>query len=331
MAWAQRAAVVVVAVGAVALSAALVLRDDAPAPRKRWAHLETRPWESERFATQREESQPAPYDALVSQHTAKRRPEPGDWLADHEERGESYAEWAASEPVRATGERRTIYLQPFGDLRADQQAAVAKTAQYVALYFGLPVTTLPTVPANALPGDARRLHPRTGERQLWTWPVLEYLHARRPEDAVALIALTGEDLYPDENWNFVFGQAHLRARVGVWSLHRLCDAEAGDEGKRLCLRRTVATAVHELGHMLSMHHCVAWECVMNGINHQAEADRVPLEPCPACLAKLCDATSCDLPKRFTGLRAFWKENGGAEGTVRYLEAALERVERRPSP
>ncbi len=321
MSWPQRTAVAVVAMGTVALSAVLVLREDAPPPTERWAPLQTRPWESQRFASLREERLPAPYDALLSLHTAKRRPAPGDWLADHQEPGESYAEWAASEPVRATSERRTLYLQPFGELRADQGEAVTQTAAYLELYFGLPVVTLPTAPADALPGDTRRLHPVTGERQLWTRAVLEYLHARRPEDAVALIALTGEDLYPDANWNFVFGQAHLRERVGVWSLHRLCNPEAGEEGRRRCLRRTVATSVHELGHMLSMHHCVAWECVMNGINHQGEADRVPLEPCPACLAKLCDATSCDLPRRFSALRDFWRKSGAAPDTERYLDAA----------
>jgi hypothetical protein len=38
--------------------------------------------------------------------------------------------------------------------------------------------------------------------------------------------------------------------------------------------------------MFGLRHCIAWECAMNGSNHRAEADARPLEPCPACLAKL---------------------------------------------
>ncbi len=36
-----------------------------------------------------------------------------------------------------------------------------------------------------------------------------------------MLALTTSDLWPGEGWNFVFGQASLSERVGVWSLHRL--------------------------------------------------------------------------------------------------------------
>ena len=51
---------------------------------------------------------------------------------------------------------------------------------------------------------------------------------RRPEDAVAVLGLTTSDLWPGEGWNFVFGQASLRDRIGVWSLYRFGDPERSD-------------------------------------------------------------------------------------------------------
>ncbi|MBK9768977.1 MAG: hypothetical protein IPP63_19310 [Chloracidobacterium sp.] len=42
-------------------------------------------------------------------------------------------------------------------------------------------------------------------------------------DASALIAFTVDDLYPNETMNYVFGQASLEDRVGVWSLARMDD------------------------------------------------------------------------------------------------------------
>ncbi len=44
---------------------------------------------------------------------------------------------------------------------------------------------------------------------------------------------------------------------------------------------------HELGHVLTIKHCTAFRCLMNGSNHQEERDRRLLHLCPVCLRKLC--------------------------------------------
>lgn len=94
------------------------------------------------------------------------------------------------------------------------------------------------------------------------------------------------------------------------------------------LRRTIATAVHELGHMLTIQHCVAWECVMNGVNHDEEAEAAPLEPCPTDLAKLCEATGCDPQKRFDRLIQFWERHPAASAaTLQHLRAARALLSR----
>ena len=92
------------------------------------------------------------------------------------------------------------------------------------------------------------------------------LKPHRPIDAVAVLGLTAEDLWPGDDWNFVFGQASLSERVGVWSLHRNGNVDGSVDEQRLFLRRTLKTAVHETGHMLSIPHCIAFQCGMNGSN-----------------------------------------------------------------
>ena len=52
------------------------------------------------------------------------------------------------------------------------------------------------------------------------------------------------------------------------------------------LRRTLGTASHELGHVLTMYHCTAFRCLMNGSNHQEERDGRPLHLCSVSLRKL---------------------------------------------
>jgi predicted Zn-dependent protease len=53
--------------------------------------------------------------------------------------------------------------------------------------------------------------------QILTRDVLRWLQGYLPEDAFCLLGITMEDLYPNPSWNFVFGEAALRERVGVAS------------------------------------------------------------------------------------------------------------------
>jgi archaemetzincin len=132
---------------------------------------------------------------------------------------------------------------------------------------------------------------------------------RLPADAVTLIALTTSDLTPGGDWNYVFGQAMLTDRVGVWSIHRLGDPEFGPEAFARTLRRTLHIAAHETGHMFSIEHCIFYECCMCGANHRDELDRQPLWLCPQCQAKVTHATGADPAKQFTELIAFAEAHG----------------------
>ncbi len=147
-----------------------------------------------------------------------------------------------------------------------------------------------------------------------------------PRDAVTFIGFTAEDLWPGEGWNYVFGQASLGDRVGVWSINRFGDPDRGEESFHRCLRRTLKTATHETGHMFSMEHCTLYECNMCGCNNLQEADRHPLWLCPHCLAKLCYATGANPVKRFEGLIKFYKAHGLKE-EQEFAEKSLELLKK----
>jgi archaemetzincin len=119
-----------------------------------------------------------------------------------------------------------------------------------------------------------------------------------------MLALTSTDLWPGDGWNFVFGQASLRDRVGVWSTARFGDAE---KSAQLLLRRVLHVATHETGHIFGIKHCTAYECCMNGANHQVEGDRSPLAFCCECDAKLAWAANANTKDRATKLAEFMKK------------------------
>ncbi len=259
------------------------------------------------------------------------KPGPGDWVVWHPEAGQTFAEYLRSEPNLPTPERQTIDILPLGQFSGKQMEIVRLAADYFHLYFGLPVRLLPAAPV-ALPAWARRINDGT-KREQWLTSYLrdKVLAPRVRKDTAALIAFTATDLWPGEGWNFVFGEASLRDRVGVWSLARFGDPASSDAAFRLCLDRTLRTATHETGHMFGIPHCIAWACNMNGSNSLAEADREPRQLCPECQAKIWWAMA--VPDRAAHLRALAgflaarKIDAGADyyrAAARLLDPAVEK-------
>ncbi len=253
-------------------------------------------------------------------------PGPMDWLAQHDEPGETFAQYLRSRPVTPRGKRNVLYIQPIGAFSTTQQRIVKLTVDYLARFFNLEVKTNRSVPLAAIPDRSRRIHPEWGDKQILTTYVLDnVLKPRLPRDAAAMIALTASDLWPGRGWNFVFGSASIRERVAVWSIYRNGDPDKDDESFKLCLMRTIKTAAHETCHMFSMRHCTAYECCMCGSNHRGESDRRPLYLCPECTAKLCWATQTDPVSRYKRLVEFCAQNG-FEKERTFLEKSIRRLE-----
>lgn len=237
----------------------------------------------------------------------KRKPGPSDWLANHKEAGQSFDQYRQSNPNRPIRGRTRLYLQPIGAFTQVELRVIEILQRFMQIVFGLELKILPTQGVVNIPANAQRIHRQTGQRQLLSTHILfQMMKPRRPADAVAVLALTNEDLWPGNDWNFVFGQASLNERVGVWSTARMGDPV--NESK-IFLRRVLQVAVHETGHMFGITHCTAYECCMNGANHQMESDQAPLVFCPECDAKLWWACGLDVSKRAKALHEFAEEHG----------------------
>ncbi len=241
--------------------------------------------------------------------------EAGDWRLGpgKDERGQTFEAWRNSRPVKARGKRNTLYLQVIGPLTKTEAEIVEQSAHFLALYFGLPVKRVAPAKVDAdWPHYAKR-----GDQLLSTYILRHVLKPALPADAAAMIGFTAMDLWPGRGWNFVFGQASLQNRVGVWSMHRFGDPTRSKAARVRCLRRTLKTATHETGHMFSIDHCTHYACCMNGSNHLEEADGQPLALCPECLPKICEATGVKPRERFAKLAAFCEKHGLDEEAAFY--------------
>lgn len=236
------------------------------------------------------------------------KPAQGDWLAEHKEDGQTFAAYLRAKPVRKSATQGTIYICLLGDFTPEQNKVLETTRKYLEIFYQVPVKVHKKMPVLDVPARARRVHPTWGGEQILSTYVLdEVLKPDRPKDALAYLAFTSSDLYPDPAWNFVFGQASLRERTGVWSIHRNGDPAKGEQEYQLCLRRTLHTASHETGHILTIQHCTAFDCNMNGVNSQDEGDRKPLTMCHVCLRKVCWNLQVEPVKYLGELESFCRE------------------------
>jgi archaemetzincin len=245
----------------------------------------------------------------------KRSPRPGEWLAEHPEAGQSFGHYAIGNPNRVDEQRSVIYVQPFGEF-PDHAPPLAALEQFTADYFQLPVRVLPQRALEDLRLTTRR-NPHTGQEQVLTDDLLAELRGTLPEDAYCLLGITMVDLYPGDEWNFVFGQALLHGRVGVYSFAR----HVSDDPV-VTLRRGLKILAHETGHMFSIEHCIHYECVMNGSNHLDEADSQPMHLCPVCLRKLHHAVGFDPNERYEALGARYA-TFGMHPEARWIRETLQ--------
>ena len=141
-----------------------------------------------------------------------------------------------------------------------------------------------------------------------------------------MIAFTTQDLFPDEKWNFVFGQASLQRRVGLWSLARLGDYNKDAATFALCLNRTLKIAAHETGHIFGITHCVKYECCMNGGNSLSESDEQPSWLCWECLAKICWNRKIQPEQHLKALLDFNKNITHDTLQQKYYSKALQLLE-----
>jgi archaemetzincin len=231
-------------------------------------------------------------------------PQPGDWLYVHNEKGQTFAQYKVSKPVKPDSLSNTIYLLPMGEFTPWQDSVLLATEQYLNIFFNLKTKMLPHVGDNVTPDTNTRKFGRL--EQLLTTDILNYLRKAMPEDGLVIMAITSKDLYGGPQYNFVFGQARAKQRVAVSSIARYYNGTLDSAGYPLVLERLIKTSAHEIGHMFSCQHCINAVCLMNGSNSLEESDSRPNRLCSQCHQKLQWNLGFDVRESMEGLGSFFK-------------------------
>ncbi|MDB9741643.1 archaemetzincin [Akkermansiaceae bacterium] len=241
-------------------------------------------------------------------------PEPGtsDWLSTQEETGQTYAEFLQFGANRPGANGRTrIYIQPIGDFPKDSLSLDILKEYMEAFYYPMPVELAP----NKFISDEDNIRSRNhmGASQLHAIDLLDYLERTLAKDAYIVMGVTMTDLYPDDSWNFIFGMARFKQRVGVFSFARYGDDPI------VGLGRALKILSHETGHAFGIKHCTHYHCIMNGSNGMNETDRSPYHLCPVCLRKIHWGLKFDPVKRYMRIHDFFKKHQMSEPQQWYAD------------
>jgi archaemetzincin len=255
-------------------------------------------------------------------------PEKTDWLFLHEEKGQTYEDYLEQGWDQPDVLFSTLYLQPIGAFTEESSPDFDKLEQFARIFFGIRTRVLP-LEVEAAKSFRRRTPSGETRQQLFARDVTRYLHENRPGDAFCVLAVTMEDLFAKDDWLFIYGQASLRQRVGVFSFARydpqFFDESRPDNYRSVMLKRSCRVLAHETGHMYGLRHCIYFQCMMNGANHMGESDTQPMFLCPVCLRKLHYAMRFDVVRRYRDLLAFYEEVGFEQESV-WLRKRLAAIQ-----
>ncbi|SHL98969.1 archaemetzincin [Chitinophaga sp. CF418] len=263
------------------------------------------------------------FNAIEDNDIALAAPQEGDWRYSHKEKIQDLKAYKKCNPVRQGANHSTIYLMPVGDFTLLQQTALRQVREYVEIFFQMRTVLLSAIADSAITAVPSRGH--DGHTQLLAPYLLDsLLKDKCPSDGIALMAISAKDLYPKNDWNYVFGLASYTKRIGVSSIYRLQDGHLDTANYKNCLRRLANISSHEIGHMFSLHHCLYASCVMNGTNGLVETDRNPLRLCSDCQKKLFWNIAYDNKRRLKQLGDFCKKNG-LQRDWQILKADLDAI------
>lgn len=225
-----------------------------------------------------------------------------DWLASHDGPGQTFEQFLSARRNLVQPPRTKLYVQPIGEFSDKEKAVLEQVKAFAKIFFQMEVEMKPTLDP-AKNQITSRKNPGSGNTQFLSTDILTLLRDELPADGYSILAITMIDLYPEESGNFVFGQASIQERVGVFSFARY-----GEAVDPKYLQRCLKVFTHETGHMFGVRHCIHYQCLMNGSNSLPETDVTPLRLCPVCLRKLHSAKSFGIKERYEQMRAFFKKH-----------------------
>ena len=188
-------------------------------------------------------------------HENKKLPHSNDWLYNNEndKLGQSMSDWFKLTKRFTNNSQCTIGLAPIGkfnifyDINNKQISLMDLLSELVSIFFGLDVKLLKQIPIKTISEDTKsdendidykqskkrsdnikkgiittRISEANDLKQLQTGSIFDILQDKKYDNRQLFVIMgaTLIDLYPNEYYNFVYGQARINQGIGVFSFAR---------------------------------------------------------------------------------------------------------------
>ena len=178
-----------------------------------------------------------------------------------------------------TSERISIGLVPIGEVSEITSKSIAA---HILGYLHLGVDILPALGHPTYAHNQKRIQYDAGA-------ILKAMESGPFHNHAKLIGVLDVDLFVPI-LTHVFGEAKQGGRCALVSVHRLKKNTDGSTAPlSLQLERAAKVALHELGHLLDLHHCMDERCLMHFSGDIEDLDKTPLYFCRYCSVFLGDA------------------------------------------
>ena len=170
-------------------------------------------------------------------------------------------------------------MVPIGEV---PQVTSKSIAAHIIGYLDLDVDILPALEHPEYAQDQKRLQYNAGV-------ILKAMESEPFQDHAKVIGVLDVDLFVPI-LTHVFGEAKQGGRCALVSLYRLKkNADGSTAPLSLQLERAAKVALHELGHLFDLHHCMDERCLMHFSGGLEDLDMTPLYFCRYCSVFLRDA------------------------------------------
>ncbi len=160
---------------------------------------------------------------------------------------------------------------------------------HISGYFSLPAECLPPLDMPRKTYDKQRL-------QYNAVGLLKAIEAISFHGFHKVIAVLDVDIFIPI-FTYVFGEARQGGKVALVSLYRLGKHPDGSSPEHsLVFERASKIALHELGHLFGLLHCMDERCLMHFSGGVEEVDQTPLNLCRYCSLYLREANGSQIGK-----------------------------------
>jgi archaemetzincin len=168
---------------------------------------------------------------------------------------------------------------PIGNI---PEIATKTVAAHILGYLNLDSDILPPLKRPEYAHDERRLQYNAGT-------ILKTLDLETFPNYSKLIGVLDVDIFVPI-LTHVFGEAKQGGKFGLVSLYRLKRQSDGSTSPApVLLERVAKVALHEIGHLFNLLHCMDERCLMHFSGGLQELDSAPVLFCRYCSAYLRDA------------------------------------------